>query len=150
MREPARLQPAAGELAGKRHRMAMRVYWEDTDAGGIVYHANYLKYMERARTDFLRLLGIEQTELMADPATSIKFAVKSLDIDYHQPARLDDALVIETEVRELKAASIVMAQAIRRGETPIADARFRVAVLNAKGAPTRLPKTLVEIFRKLK
>lgn len=149
MREPASHQPPAGALAGKLHRMPIRVYWEDTDAGGIVYHANYLKYMERARTDFLRLLGIEQSELMADPATPIKFAVKSLAIDYHQPAKLDDALLIETEVKDVKAASIVMAQTVKRGETKLADATFRVAVLNAAGQPTRLPKPLTETFRKL-
>jgi acyl-CoA thioester hydrolase len=149
MREPASLAPGAGELAGLRHRMAIRVYWEDTDAGGVVYHATYLKYMERARTEFLRLLGIEQAELMADAETPIKFAVKSLAIDYHQSAKLDDALLIETEVKDVKAASIVMAQSVKRGSTAVADATFRVAVLNLAGAPTRLPKALAEKFSQL-
>ena len=150
MREPGPLQPASGTLAGKTHRLPVRVYWEDTDAGGVVYHAAYLKFMERARTDFLRLLGIEQAELLADPAAPVKFAVKSLSIDYHQPAELDDALVIETEVRDIKPASLVMAQTVKRGETTLAEATIRVAVLTGQGQPTRPPAALADAFRKMK
>lgn len=144
MNKEAPAIPTSGYLKRGRHYLPVRVYYEDTDAGGIVYHTNYLKYMERARTDFLRLIGIEQSRLIADDADPIKFAVKSLTIEYHQPARLDDALIVETQPATVKAASMTISQWIWRDKTLVANADFRVAVLNEQGAPKRLSKALRE------
>lgn len=144
------LQPAIGEIVGKRHLMPIRVYWEDTDASGIVYHANHVKYMERARTEFLRQIGIEQSRLLRDVHTPIKFAVTSLAIDYFQPAYLDDFLTVETEIEDIKGASVIIVQIIKRRDMKIAAGHSQVATLNIKGTPTRIPKQLLEIFNKLK
>ena len=94
------------------HSLPLRVYYEDTDAGGVVYHANYLKYFERGRTEFLRTLGFEQDKLITQQDTI--FVVRSLQIDYLQPARFNDELTIVTRVREMKKASLKFEQLIRR------------------------------------
>ena len=128
-------------------RWASRVYWEDTDAGGIVYYANYLRFLERARTEWLRSLGYSQRELAKEPG--IVFAVVSLSIEYRKPARLDDELVI-TCVPEIEgAATIVFAQRIYNNvdATPsglLVEARVRVACLEAGSLrPKRLPDFLM-------
>ncbi len=118
-----------------------RVYYEDTDAGGVVYYANYLKYLERGRTEFLRALGFEQRQLAN--ATGLAFAVRSLAAEYLKPARLDDELCIETAVEELGRAQVTFAQSIRRGEETLLTARVRVACIDlAKGRPAPLPKPI--------
>jgi acyl-CoA thioester hydrolase len=121
--------------------IAARVYYEDTDAGGVVYYANYLKYLERGRTEFLRALGFEQRQLAGE--TGLAFAVRSLTAEYLKPARLDDELRIETTVEEVGRAQVTFAQSIRRGEETLLTARVRVACIDlAKGRPAPLPKPI--------
>jgi acyl-CoA thioester hydrolase len=121
----------------------VRVYWEDTDGGGVVYYANYLRFLERARTEWLRSLGFVQTELAKDPG--IIFVVASLAIDYRRPARLDDSLIVTCEYQEDGAACMRFAQRICRGEEIVVEANVRVACLDAQSfRPKRLPATLMK------
>ncbi|MBX5459755.1 MAG: tol-pal system-associated acyl-CoA thioesterase [Steroidobacteraceae bacterium] len=123
-----------------------RVYWEDTDGGGVVYYANYLRFLERARTEWLRALGFSQTELAKEPG--ILFVVASLSIDYRRPARLDDALIITCDAEQEGAASIRFTQTIRRGDDVLVEANVLVACLDARTfRPTRLPRAIVEALR---
>jgi acyl-CoA thioester hydrolase len=127
-------------------RWASRIYWEDTDGGGIVYYANYLRFLERARTEWLRSLGYSQRELAKEPG--IVFAVVSLNIEYRKPAKLDDELVITCEPEVEGAATILFTQQIHRaeGEAPpslLVEASVRVACLDARSLrPKRLPDFL--------
>ena len=133
-------------------RWASRVYWEDTDGGGIVYYANYLRFLERGRTEWLRSLGYSQRALAQEPG--IVFAVVSLNIEYRKPAKLDDELVITCEPTLEGAATIVFAQAIYRGEGTgeqsdkrnlLVEAAARVACLDARThRPKRLPEFLTQ------
>jgi len=121
--------------------LSVRVYYEDTDAGGVVYYANYLKYLERARTEFIRALGVEQRALAEE--TGLAFAVRSLSAEYLKPARLDDELLVTTAVEALGRAQVTFAQAIRRGDETLLTAQVRVACLDlARGKPTAMPPTL--------
>ena len=134
-------------------RWESRVYWEDTDGGGIVYYANYLRFLERARTEWLRSLGYSQRTLAEEPG--IMFAVVSLNIEYRKPARLDDQLLITCEPKVEGAATIVFAQQIYRGGGPqsldhgtaslLVQASARVACLDARTLrPKRLPAFLAD------
>jgi acyl-CoA thioester hydrolase len=119
-----------------------RVYWEDTDGGGVVYYANYLKFLERARTEWLRALGFVQTELAKDPG--IAFVVASLTIDYRRPARLDDALIVTCDYEPDGAACMRFNQRILRGDEILVEASVRVACLDAASfRPKRLPAQIV-------
>jgi len=121
--------------------LPVRVYYEDTDAGGVVYYANYLKYLERARTEFIRALGIEQRRLREE--TGLVFAVRSLSADYLKPARLDDELAVATAIEALGRAQVTFAQSIRRGEDLLLTASVRVACFDlARGKPAPLPAPL--------
>lgn len=120
-----------------QHCFPLRVYYEDTDAGGIVYYANYLKFAERARTEMLRLLGHDQSDLIA--ADGIAFIVRQCLIDYHAPALLDDTLVVTTELTELGSASMRLHQKIMRDQGLLADIKIRIACVTRKGTPTRIP-----------
>ena len=118
-----------------------RVYWEDTDAGGVVYHAQYLAFLERARTEWLRARGKGQQALRVDH--DLVFAVRSMRIEFRQPARLDDALDVTVGLRQCRRASLVIAQAIRRGGALLIDAEVRVAALNASDfRPRAIPDAL--------
>ena len=131
-----------------------RVYWEDTDAGGVVYYANYLKFLERARTEWLRALGFSQHELAQRPG--ILFAVTSVEVSYQRPARLDDRLLVTCELERAGAASLRFAQRIYRGAAGadvevdgelITTARVRVACIDAATLrPQRLPDSLHELL----
>jgi acyl-CoA thioester hydrolase len=130
-------------------RWVSRVYWEDTDGGGIVYYANYLRFLERARTEWLRSLGFSQSALAADPG--IVFTVVSLSIDYRRPAKLDDELLITCDPEVEGAATVRFAQRIYRGSgEPVADrllvdASVRVACVDARTLrPKRLPEFLAK------
>lgn len=125
----------------------IRAYYEDTDAGGIVYHATYLRWMERARTEWLRALGERHGEL-ADRA-GVQFVVSELDIRYRRPARLDDLLDVDVAVLELRRASLRLAQRVRRADeprgAPLTEATVRVAVMDrATGRPAALPRSLLD------
>ena len=120
-----------------------RVYWEDTDAGGVVYHAQYLAFLERARTEWLRARGKGQELLRAEH--DLVFAVRAMRIDFRNPARLDDALQVTVALRECRRASLVIAQSIRRGDALLLDAEVRVAALSAATfRPKPIPQSLYD------
>ena len=126
----------AGQLTAAGHELRQRVYFEDTDFSGLVYHARYLHFFERGRSDYLRLLGVHHNELTAD---GLVFAVKTMTLDFKRPARIDDILTIVTEPGDLGGARIRLAQTIRRDETVLVTAGVEVALINASGKPQRLP-----------
>ena len=120
-----------------------RVYWEDTDAGGVVYHAQYLAFLERARTEWLRARGKGQELLRAEH--DLVFAVRAMRIDFRNPARLDDALRVTVALRECRRASLVLAQSVRRGDDLLLDAEVRVAALSAATfRPKAIPQSLYD------
>jgi len=124
--------------------MAIRVYYEDTDFSGIVYHANYLRFMERGRTNFLRLLGADQRGLFeetAREAPGFAFVVRSMTLDFRAPARMDDVLTVTTMPAEVKGASITLAQTVARGEDVLVEAQVRVAFVSG-GRARPIPKPL--------
>ncbi|OYW43928.1 MAG: tol-pal system-associated acyl-CoA thioesterase [Sphingomonadales bacterium 32-68-7] len=131
------LPPPSGTLERGLHRFPVRVYYEDTDAGGIVYHASYLRFFERARTELLRLLGIHQGA--ASDAGEGVYAVADLAIRYAVPARLDDTLTIETRALEIRAASVRAHQRALRGDTLVAEQTVRVGFIGPDGRPRRQP-----------
>lgn len=133
---------------GKAHRFALRVYFEDTDVAGIVYYANYLRFMERARSDMLRAVGIDQRTAL-DAGKGV-YAVAEVAIRYRRPARLDDELVIVSEVVEVRAATCVIHQRVMRGDEILTDATVTAAFLAPDGRPQRQPRDWVEIFERLK
>jgi len=132
--------PSSGWLEGPVHVLPLRVYWEDTDGTGVVYYANYLKYVERARTDLLCLAGIEQKSLLNDH--SVMFAVRRCEVDYLAPAHLDDELEIRTRLTDVRGASLQAEQIVRRDGTDLVRANVKVACLDRSGKPKRLPRTV--------
>jgi acyl-CoA thioester hydrolase len=122
------------------HRFGLRVYYEDTDLAGIVYYANYLKFIERARSEWVRGLGIDQARLRAE--TGIVFAVRRVEADYLAPARFDDLLTVTTAPTEVTAARITLRQRVLRGEAVLFDAAVTLVALTAEGRPARLPAAL--------
>lgn len=126
----------------------VRVYYEDTDSGGVVYYANYLKFMERARTEYLRHLGFEQDILIENE--NILFAVRSINVDYHKPARFNELLQVTAEVAEFKKASMLFKQSIIRAEDQqvLCDGMVRIASLQADSfKPCAIPEMIVEASR---
>lgn len=120
-----------------------RVYWEDTDAGGVVYHAQYLAFLERARTEWLRAHGKGQETLRVDH--DLVFAVRAMRIEFLQPARLDDALLVSVTLRQCRRASLVLVQSIRRDGALLLEAEVRVAALNASDfRPRAIPSPLYD------
>lgn len=137
----------SGELVEGGHRLTARVYFADTDYSGVVYHARYLEFLERGRSDFLRLTGVHHTELEAGAyGERLIWVVRRMEIDFRSPARIDDLLTIDTGVAEVSGARIRMAQQIRRGETVLIDAVVEAALLNGEGKPRRFPKDWVKRF----
>ena len=132
---------------GKTHRFALRVYFEDTDVAGIVYYANYLKFMERARSDMLRAAGIDQRAAL-ETAEGV-YVVAEANIRYFRPAKLDDDLVILSTVEEVRAASCLIQQRVMRGSEILSEARITAAFLG-DGRPKRQPRAWVERFEGLK
>ena len=138
------MKPVAGHIEGTRHVFPLRVYYEDTDAAGIVYYANYLKFAERGRTEFLRLAGIDQSALREQEG--IFFAVRRAEIDYLKPARLDDVLEVVTQLTDMSIVKIDAQQTIRRGAEELARVMMRVVCLRTDGRPARMPRTLYQQF----
>jgi len=133
-----------GEIRHGRHVMPVRVYYEDTDFSGIVYHANYLRFMERGRTNYLRLLGADHAALFAQvqsEAPGLAFVVRSMQIEFLKPARMDDMLEVETTPVEVKGASIMLRQRVLRGDETLVEARVRVACVSG-GRARPIPKPL--------
>ena len=140
--------PYQGAFVGRRHRFALRVYFEDTDVAGVVYYANYLRFMERARSDMLRAVGIDQRRAL-ESGEGV-YVVADVTIKYRGSAKLEDALVIVSEVREVRAASCVIHQRVMRGDEILTDALVTAAFLSPEGHPKRQPREWVEIFERLK
>jgi len=139
--------PYRGGIVGREHRFALSVYFEDTDAAGIVYYANYLRFMERARSDMIRAVGVDQVaELEASGST---YAVVSVDIRYRRPARLGDDLVIVSTVEAVRASSVDIHQRVMRAGQVMTDARVTAAFIDAEGRPRRQPKLWVDKFREV-
>ena len=131
---------AAGRLAGDVYIYPLRVYYEDTDAAGIVYYANYLKFIERARTEMMRAAGIDHSGMRA--ADGILFIVRRCTLDYRRPARLDDMLEIHTRILVLKGASLEAEQSVQRDGEILVQADLQLACINEAGAPARFPPHL--------
>lgn len=146
--------PPSGRVAGGVHVFPVRVYYEDTDAGGIVYHANYLRWAERARTEMMRLLGAEHSRMAAEEGTI--FAVRRCSMEFDRPARLDDLLEVRSRVVAVRGASLVLEQVVSGdiGGTPaLAGAMVRLSLtlccLNRDGRPVRLPASVGRALRAL-
>jgi acyl-CoA thioester hydrolase len=137
-------EPASGAFDGALHRFAVRVYYEDTDLSGVVYHANYLRWFERARSDMLRLLGIDQRA--AQEGGEGAYAVASADLRYLSPARLDDTVIVESTLEEIGAASCRMFQRALRDDTVLCEARLRVGFVDPSGRPRRQPQAWRDAF----
>ncbi len=133
-----------GEIRDGRHVMAVRVYYEDTDFTGIVYHANYLRFMERGRTNFLRLLGADQRGLFeetAKEAPGFAFVVRAMTLDFRKAARMDDVLTVTTAPAEVKGASVTLHQTVTRGDDLLVEAQVRVAFVSG-GRARPIPQVL--------
>jgi len=141
MNEPENL---AGRLTPAGHELRQRVYFEDTDFSGRVYHARYLHFMERGRTDFLRLLGIVHTELAR---SGLVFAVRRMTIDFLKPAAIDDVLTISTELAAVRGASVELRQSVTRDKDTLVSAHVTVALIGAGGRPARLPEAVRSAFQ---
>ena len=137
-------QPYSGHFDGKAHLFAVRVYFEDTDFSGVVYHARYLHFMERARSDMLACVGIDQRG--AHSGGDGVYAVADLAIKYHAPAHFDDALCVVSKVEAVRGASVVIHQMVMRGREIVTDARVTAAFLSPDGRPRRQPKPWVAAF----
>ncbi|MFN3853125.1 MAG: tol-pal system-associated acyl-CoA thioesterase [Phreatobacter sp.] len=149
MSEPAGHDHLAGRIEGETHLLPVRVYYEDTDFSGVVYHASYLRFMERGRTDFLRLLGVAQGDLFerakAEAGAGFFFVVRSMGIEFLKPARIDDVLTVQTRTQAVKGATLNLAQRVLRGDEVLVEASVRVAFL-AGGRPVRIPDGLRQVM----
>jgi len=147
MGEANEVVPLAGELTAEGHRLLARVYFADTDFTGVVYHARYLEFFERGRSDFLRLAGVHHTELQAGKhGEALAWVVRRMEIDFRQPARIDDVLTIDTRTQSVSGARIFMAQKIRRGADVLVEAKVEAAIIGEGGRPRRFPKEWVAAF----
>jgi acyl-CoA thioester hydrolase len=137
----------AGALTEFGHRLQQRVYYEDTDFTGVVYHARYLHFFERGRTDYLRLSGVHHAALDAgETGEKLAWIVRRMEIDFKSPARIDDVLTIETRTEAISGARIVMRQVILRGDKELATAKVEAALINNDGRPRRFPKSWISLF----
>ena len=140
-------QPVEGRFDGREHRFPVRVYFEDTDLSGVVYHANYLRYMERARSDMLRLVGVDQRATME--AGGGAYAVADLHIKYRRPAKLDDALIVVSRLTQLRAAAVRIHQRVMRGQEILAEADVTAALVAPDGRPKRQPAEWAAAYEQL-
>ena len=137
----------SGELTPFGHRLFARVYYADTDFSGVVYHARYLEFLERGRSDYLRLAGVRHTELLeGQRGEKIVWVVRRMEIYFRKPARMDDVLTIDTRTERISGARIFMAQEIRRGEETLIAARVEAAIVGESGRPRRFPKEWIAAF----
>ncbi|HEV7435014.1 MAG TPA: tol-pal system-associated acyl-CoA thioesterase [Pseudorhizobium sp.] len=136
----------SGELTEAGHRLVQRVYYEDTDFSGLIYHARYLHFLERGRTDYLRCLGCQQSNLLTSDEEGLVFVVHRMEIDFKLPAKMDDVLTILTATEKAGGAKMVLNQEIRRGQTLLIVARVVIAVINRHGRPRRLPEAIAQKF----
>ena len=136
-------KPDSGAWSAGAHRLAVRVYYEDTDFTGVVYYADYLKFLERGRTDALRSAGVSHGDLL-QLETPLGFAVRKIAVEYLIPARIDDALIVETVFQAVKGARMVIAQRILRGEEVLITADVEAVCIDMDGRPRRLPKSVAD------
>lgn len=137
----------SGALTDFGHRLMARVYYADTDFSGVVYHARYLEFFERGRSDFLRLAGVHHTELAdGKHGEKIVWVVRRMEIDFLAPARIDDILTIDTRAEEISGARIVMAQQLKRGDGVLVEAKVHAAIIGENGKPRRFPKEWIAAF----
>jgi acyl-CoA thioester hydrolase len=139
--------PYSGRFEGREHRYAVRIYFEDTDFSGVVYHASYLRFMERARSDMLACAGIGQSSAYA--AGEGVYAVAELSIKYAKPARFDDALLVVSHVEQVRAASVLIHQRVMRGDEMLTKADVLAAFLSPEGRPKRQPADWIAAFERL-
>jgi acyl-CoA thioester hydrolase len=139
------MTPTAGAFDGREHQLPVRVYYEDTDFTGLVYHANYARYFERGRSDYLRLAGVSHTDLLDRP-DPCAFVVTRLAIDFRKAARIDDALLIRTAYDAIKGPRMIITQSITRGADTIATAAVEAACITLAGRPRRAPPDLVALL----
>ncbi len=139
--------PYRGGFVGREHRFALTVYFEDTDTAGVVYYANYLKFLERARSDMLRAVGIDQSAMLQGDGNA--YFVTHVDIRYRRPARLGEDVQIVSSVEQVRASSVDIHQRVMRGTELLADASVTAAFLDSEGRPRRQPREWVEIFRQI-
>ena len=139
----------AGRLDQRGHLLPVRVYYEDTDFSGVVYHAAYLKFMERGRSDFLRLAGVHHSRLIDRPeGGQVAFAVRHMEIQFLRPARIDDVLEVRTATERVGGARIILDQSVRlQGET-LVSARVTVALIGNDGRPRRIPADISKALRR--
>ena len=140
-------KPYRGGFVGSEHRFALTVFYEDTDTAGIVYHANYLRFFERARSDMLRVAGIDQRAAIEEGIGT--YAVSEMAIKWRRPAKLDDDLLILSRVTQVRAASCAIHQRVMRGNELLAEAEVVAALLSPEGRPRRQPAEWVDIFKRL-
>ncbi len=137
----------SGALTSFGHRLMARVYYADTDFSGVVYHARYLEFFERGRSDFLRLAGVHHTELAdGKHGEKIVWVVRRMEIDFRASARIDDVLTIDTRTEDISGARIYMAQQLKRGDEVLVEARVEAAIVGENGRPRRFPKEWVAAF----
>lgn len=134
--------PTAGRFEGREHRLPVRVYYEDTDFTGLVYHANYVRYFERGRSDCLRLMGIDHVDLLDGEPTA--FVVTKMELNFLKPARIDDALIVRTHYDAVKGPRLLISQTVTRGDDVLCRADVEVVCIHMDGRPRRPTKTLVE------
>lgn len=134
-----------GHFDGKTHVLPLRVYYEDTDLSGVVYHANYLRYMERARTEFFRLAGVtKMADLDSEEPTA--WAIREVRASYHRPARVDDALSVRTQLVAISGARIGALQRIHAGKILLVEGRIEACIITLTGKPRRLPQSLRDLL----
>ena len=137
----------SGALTEFGHRLMARVYYADTDFSGVVYHARYLEFFERGRSDYLRLAGVHHTELhQGKHGERIVWVVRRMEIDFRSPARMDDILTIDTRTEDISGARIVMAQQLKRRAEVLVEAKVHAAIIGENGRPKRFPKEWIAAF----
>ena len=141
-------EPSAGWLVGREHQLPVRIYYEDTDFTGVVYHANYLRYFERGRSDFFRLVGVSHSALLERPDPAA-FTITRMTVDFRRAARIDDALLVRTTYDAAKGPRLFISQRITRGEELIATAAVEAACIDLAGRARKPPAGLAEALRPL-
>lgn len=137
----------SGAISPQGHRLLARVYFADTDFTGVVYHARYLEFLERGRSDFLRLAGVHHTELAdGKHGEKLSWVVRRMEIDFRQPARVDDIIAVTTRVERISGARVFMAQELARDDTLLVEARVEAAIVGTSGKPRRFPREWAEAF----
>ena len=140
------MEPEIGRFEGREHLYPVRVFYEDTDFSGVVYYANYLRFLERARSSFFRLAGIGHAELLErDPP--LAFVIRKINLDYKRSARIDDALVVRTAYDTFVGARLLVSQSVWRGEKCLLTAESEAACIDLSGRPRRAPREMMEKLR---